>query len=105
MQDCSNQRLKLKNFDEISINELTKLYYDVLNFVAETEVPIAEKCEWVDSKVPWFSENFKILKRAKRKAEKVWRKTKLSVHHDIYKDCCKKLDIPYKKLKSSSLLL
>ena len=63
----------------------------MLNYVAETEVPIVKKCEKVDSKVPWLSEDFKILKRAKRKAEKVWRKTKLSGHYDIYKDCCKKI--------------
>ena len=88
MEDCIRQRLNLENFDKLSlsVNELTKLYNNVLNFVAETEVPIEKKCGKVASKVPCFSEDFNILKKAKRKAEKVWRKTKLSVHHDIYND-------------------
>ena len=44
---------------------------------------------------PWMSEEILSVKREKRKSERIWRKTKLTVHLEIFRALCLKLKTLY----------
>ena len=48
----------------------------------------------------WMTEEVHSIKRAKRKSERVWRKSKLTVHRLIFKEHCLKLKVAITKAKT-----
>ena len=50
---------------------------------------------------PWYDDNIKCLRKVARKAEKRWRKTRLTVHKQIYKEIKNKLTNTIKNKKKT----
>ena len=97
--------LKNMNFDELS-NDLSIIdfkikcidlylvvenYNTVLSSLFDSHVPL--KTDYVTSRIlqPWVSGEILSVKREKRKSERIWRKTKLTVHLDMFRALCLKL--------------
>ena len=91
--------LKITNFDELS-NDLSNFYFKiesidvnlvvdnyntVLSSLLDSHAPL--KTDYVTSLIlqPWIFEEILSVKREKRKSERIRRKTKLTVHLEIFR--------------------
>ena len=55
----------------------------------ETCFPIKSCLVKPQSKIPWFTQDLRIIRHKRREAERLWRKTKLAFCLDIYKEASK----------------
>ena len=55
----------------------------------ETCFPIKSFLVKPQSKIPWFTQDLRVLRQKRRGTQRLWRKTKLAVHFDIYKEASK----------------
>ena len=68
-----------------SVNELVQHFNLKLESALDTVAPIKMKKKHSSRATPWINENLRTLKQECRRAERVWRKSKLTVHLDILK--------------------
>ena len=82
------------------INTVIKKYNKELLCILNKHAP--EKCRKfaVRDVREWMTEEVHSIKRAKRKSERVWRKSKLTVHRLIFKEHCLKLKVAITKAKT-----
>ena len=75
----------------IDVNLVVDNYNTVLSSLLDSHAPL--KTDYVTSRIlqPWMSEEILSVKREKRKSERIWRKTKLTVHLEIFRALCLKL--------------
>ena len=59
---------------------------ECLQKVANKHAPLFRKEISLRPRAPWYSLSLVDLKRDKRRTERRWLKTKLSVHHEIYRE-------------------
>ena len=86
--DISNIYFKIDSND---VDLIVDNYNSAFSSLLDTHAPL--KSEYVTSRdlQPWMSEEILSVKREKRKSEQTWRKTKLTVHLEIYRAFCLKL--------------
>ena len=77
------------------LNELVECYNNTLRAVLDKYAPIIEKKVVIRENSPWFTDEIKIAKTERRKAERRWRLSKLTVDlnsfrnkHNIVKQMC-----------------
>ena len=70
----------------MSVSDLTDTYNSKVTAVLDKHAPTKKKTITVRPKPKWYSEDIDECRKEKRKAEKKWRKTKLTVHKQIYKE-------------------
>ena len=63
---------------------LWKHIIQVLSFFINKHAPLQRKSITLRLNVPWYTEE-------RRKAELLWRKTKLEIHHQLFKERCREL--------------
>lgn len=68
------------------VDELVQFYNSTLQELLDKHAPLKTKTVTLHPTTPWYTEEVRVAKREKRRAEKVWRKTKLCVHRDIYNE-------------------
>ena len=75
----------------IDVNLVVDNYNTVLSSLLDSHAPL--KTDYVTSRIlqPWMSKEILSVKREKRKSERIWRKTKLTVHLEIFRALCLKL--------------
>ena len=75
----------------IDVNLVVDNYNTVLSSLLDSHAPL--KTAYVTSRIlqPWMSEEILSVTREKRKSERIWRKTKLTVHLKIFRALCLKL--------------
>jgi hypothetical protein len=71
--------------DTLGATELVEQYNVVLTELLDKHAPVVTQVLTIRPKVPWYNEEIRQAKQDRRKAERVWQNTKLSVHKDIYK--------------------
>ena len=59
-----------------NINEFAECFNTTLSRLLEAHAPLITKTITTRPCVPWFSDEIKVIKRRRRKAEKLWRRTK-----------------------------
>ena len=64
-------------------NDLVSLYNSVLQSLLDKHVPIKERMITVRPLAPWYSSEIQNLRSIKKKSERKWRQTKLTVHKEI----------------------
>uniref|UniRef100_A0A3B1IUE7 Reverse transcriptase domain-containing protein n=1 Tax=Astyanax mexicanus TaxID=7994 RepID=A0A3B1IUE7_ASTMX len=74
-------------YEDLDINEMVDIFNSKIRSVLDLVAPEREKRISLTKKTPWKTEQLQQLKRKCRKAERVYRKTKLHVHYDILKNC------------------
>ena len=90
----------LSKFDtsEGSVSEVADKYNTILETTLEKHAPLTKKTVTVRPQPKWYNDDIHEARKEKRKAEKVWRKTRLTIHQEIYKE--KKLKVVH-MIKSS----
>ena len=80
--DLSNIDFKMECID---VNLVVDNYNAVLSSLLDSHAPL--KTDYVTSRIlqPWMSEEILSVKREKQKSERIWRKTKLTVHLEIFR--------------------
>uniref|UniRef100_A0A667YPA7 Reverse transcriptase domain-containing protein n=1 Tax=Myripristis murdjan TaxID=586833 RepID=A0A667YPA7_9TELE len=72
---------------DCTLNDMVKQFNNALSAALNTVAPLKVKKKFTDRISPWLNNNsVKKAKRACRAAERKWRKTKLTVHCNIYKE-------------------
>ena len=85
-----------------SVNDLLDNFNSKTLKAIDAVAPLKTKVISGKKKAPWKNSlSVKEKKRESRKAERKWRKTKLHIHHDIYKDSLKSYNQELKKSRQS----
>lgn len=95
-----------KAFTEIhtkTLDEMVNTYHTKLGELLDSHAPHKKRCV-VEHDNPWINEDILSAKREKRKAEKQWRKSRLAVHKELYKDMCVQVKEAVKKAKAEYYL-
>ena len=66
------------------VDEIVSAYNNIMTDTLDNHAPAVKKTITVHPEAPWYNEEIDLAKKARRKAEKTWRKTKLTVHREIY---------------------
>ena len=72
------------------MDDLVKAYNDQLSPLLDRHAPICTKVITLRPDTAWYTEEIRDLKHERRRWERKWRETKLEVHHDIYREVCRK---------------
>ncbi len=92
------QNANLGSSPAMSISEAVREYNNVLKELFDEHAPLKEKVVTVRPSAKWYSDEIKQAKRKRRKLERQWRKSKLEIHRQLYRDQCNEVT---KLLKSS----
>lgn len=84
----------LKNVDGTA-DELAEAYNSSIMSVIDRHAPLCTKYVTLRPNAPWYTDELRQAKHERRRAERVWRRTRLTVHKEIFK---KKSDIRNKLL-------
>ena len=82
------------------LNELVHPYTTGIEAVIDQHAPVQRKSITLRSNAQWYPDELRQTKHAGGRAEKVWRRTKLTVHRQLFREQCKavnKLMISAKK--------
>ena len=72
-----------------TLSEVVKNYNSSLKSVLDKHAPVIKKSVVVKHTTPWFNSDIRTAKQERHKLERQWRRTKLTVHHDMFKQQCK----------------
>ena len=64
--------------------EAYEFYNTTLIEILDDHAPVTQRTITIRSESPWFTTNIKLAKAKRRRLEKQWRRTSLTVHRDIY---------------------
>ena len=81
------------------INELAECFNTTLSTLLEVHAPLVVKTIITRPRVPWYSDEMKAMKRRRRKAEKLWRRTKRQYDLMYFKSIKNKANHLMKKAK------
>ena len=70
----------------LSLNELVELYNSVLEGLMDVHAPLKTCVLTIRTEAEWYTSEVRVAKQERRQAERLWRKTGLTVHRDIYVD-------------------
>ncbi|XP_052799130.1 uncharacterized protein LOC128230724 [Mya arenaria] len=71
-----------------NIDNFIEEYSNELTLILDKHAPLTTKTITLRPSCPWYSEQLHDAKHQKRKLERKWRESKLSVDHDIYRSQC-----------------
>jgi len=88
--DTSQLRHEISDadFDAVDVDEAVHKYNSILMDLLDTHAPRKTKVIVKKDLREWMNEDILVAKRLKRRAEMKWRKTKLTVFYEIYKEEC-----------------
>ena len=81
-KDIKASDLLKKDFNDV--NDLTNAYNNTLSNLLDKHAPLKSKIVTIHPTSPWYTPEIHEAKKVKRKAERIWRRTKLTVHRDIF---------------------
>ena len=67
-----------------SFSSCISLYNDTLTSCLDAFAPLKSKVVKDVPRAPWFDEEYRDLRKKRRNAEKLWRRTKIDVHKSIF---------------------
>ena len=70
------------------LSELVHAYTTGIEAVVDKHAPIQRKSITLRPNAQWYSDELRHAKHARRRAEKVWRRTKLTVHRQLFREQC-----------------
>ena len=71
---------------EIPLDDLVRYYNDSIRAEVGKHAPVQTKVVTLRPNTRWYSQELHAVKKDKRKTERVWRRTKLEVHRQIFKE-------------------
>jgi len=83
IQDITNTNL-MNNTDSYDVTTLVDEYNNTLSTILNRHAPCKKRVLTIRAAAPWYSHEIKLAKRKRRKLERQWRKTKLTVHKEMH---------------------
>ena len=74
--------------EEMPLDDLVRNYNDIIRAAVDKHAPVQTKVVTLRPSTQWYSQELHAGKEDKRKAERVWRRTKLEVHRQIFQEKC-----------------
>ncbi|KAK3107491.1 hypothetical protein FSP39_015750 [Pinctada imbricata] len=71
-----------------SVDEQLNIFESDIRDVIDKHAPLVTKEVVLRPNSPWYTDELRALKRERRKAERRWRRTKLTIHHEMFLDIC-----------------
>jgi hypothetical protein len=69
-----------------TVSEAVDRYNIILENTLDKDAPLKKRTVIIRPQPAWYSEDISEVRKEKRKAEKTWRRTGLTIHRDIYKE-------------------
>jgi hypothetical protein len=69
-------------------DDLVDAYNSGIKVLIEKHAPLQRKIITLRPNAPWYTEELRESKHKRRKAERLWRRTQLNIHHQLYRDQC-----------------
>ena len=82
IDDLRNSELITKPPDDL--RELCELYDSTMADIVDKNSPVITKTMFDTRNVPWYTKDIQAAKRHRRYCERLWRRTRLTVHHDMF---------------------
>ena len=73
---------------ELSADQLVTLYNHTLLTILNKHAPLITKSVRSRSNTEWYTNDMQVAKREKRQAERLWRRTGLTIHRKVYLKKC-----------------
>jgi hypothetical protein len=73
---------------DLSAEELVETYNSALRSLMDIHTPVQTKTITLRPNTQWYTQELREAKQEKRKKERMWQKTKLTVHKEIYRHQC-----------------
>ena len=70
------------------LDELVRHYNEGLSALLDKHAPLCNKTIVLRPNAPWYSEDLRMAKRSRRKLERKWLCSRLTVDHQIYREQC-----------------
>ena len=87
IQDIKNSAL-FKNESTDKVSELAICYDNALRSLLDKHAPLKKRIVTVRPSSPWYSDDIRLAKAKRRRLERQWRRTRLTVHREMYVDQC-----------------
>lgn len=71
------------------VDDLVEAFNSGIRDLIDKHAPLQTKVITKRPNAPWYTEELREAKQKRRKAERKWRRTKLIIHQQIYKDQCR----------------
>ena len=78
--------------EHLTVDRLVDLYNVTLVNLLNKHAPLKTKTVCTKHKAPWFNKHLFNMKRERRQAERLWRRTGLLTHRQLYRSKCKMYD-------------
>jgi hypothetical protein len=72
-----------------SVDDLISAYDSSIRRLIDKHAPLQVKTITLRPNAPWYTENIREAKHKRGKAERLWRRTKLTLHQQIFKEECR----------------
>ena len=72
-----------------SVADLVEAYNTGISALIDKHAPQQVKSITLRPGAPWYTDELRTAKRKRRKAERLWRKTKLTIHQQLFKEECR----------------
>ena len=82
----------LPDLEGDDVDALVETYNSTLTGILDKHAPVKTRKVTIHPHAPWLTDSIKEIKRDKRKAERKWRQTGLTIHREIYTDLRNKMN-------------
>jgi len=86
MADIEQELDNLPIPSDVDVVNLTDTYNHSLTRILDNHAPARQKTITIRPSQPWFSDGLHQAKCVKRKSERRWRRTQLTIHKEIFKE-------------------
>lgn len=76
-----------------SVEDLVEAYNSSIKALIDKHAPLQTKTITLRPNAPWYTDELRDAKHKRRKAERLWRRTKLTVHHQLFKEQCRLVSV------------
>ena len=74
-----------------NVTDFLAQYQNNLDGLLEIHAPLKRRVVTLRPSTPWYNDEIASAKRDRRKLERHWQKTRLTVHQQLYKNKCKQV--------------
>jgi hypothetical protein len=71
---------------DLDVQSLANIYEDGLKRVLDRQAPLVTRRVRIRPSAPWLTSQVRDARRKRRRAERLWKKTKLTIHRDMFVD-------------------
>ena len=98
-QDIISSSVLSNSLNSANLEELVRAYTSELSALIEKHAPLRSKTITLRPSCVWYTQNLHDAKHLRRKLERTWRKSKLTIDHQIYRSQCANVNKMLKQAK------